>query len=90
MGGTWMIICYGIAGFRDYDGRFSFRPKVPARMKAVRLSMTLRGQLIEIEMTQEAVTYSLREGEGLAFHHCEEELRLSPENPVAVRKHCKP
>ena len=85
MGGTWMAVVYGIAGFRDYDGRFTFRTRLPNRVATLELSLTLRGQLLGVHLTQESATYTLREGQRLVIHHDDEEIRLDSENPVAVR-----
>ncbi len=30
LGGTWMAMVYGFAGMRDYDGRITFAPQLPA------------------------------------------------------------
>ena len=77
IGGTWLATVYGFAGMRDYDGQVSFNP------------LTIRGQMLEVSIERESVTYSLREGDGLEIRHGDEEIRLSPEAPVAVRQHCK-
>jgi alpha,alpha-trehalose phosphorylase len=85
MGGTWMAVVYGIAGFRDYDGRFTFRTRLPKQVATLELSLTLRGQLLGVRLTQDSATYTLREGEELVIHHHDEEIRLDPGNPIAVR-----
>jgi alpha,alpha-trehalose phosphorylase len=85
MGGTWMAVVYGIAGFRDYDGRFTFHTRLPQRVATLEFSLTLRGNLLGVHLTQESATYTLREGKGLVIHHEEEEIRLDPEKPVATR-----
>lgn len=87
MGGTWMVFVYGSAGMRDYDGRLSFRPKPPKVLERIRFPLTVRGQVLEVDIQREATTYSLREGDGLVIWHEDEEIRLSRENPVAVRPH---
>jgi hypothetical protein len=48
-------------------------------------ALTYRGQMLEIEIRQENVEYTLREGESLVIRHETEEIRLTRENPVAVR-----
>jgi len=83
MGGTWMTAVYGFAGMRDYDGRLSFRPIPPARPLKVRFPLTVRGQTIEVDITQESVTYSLREGDRLMVRHYDEEIELLPGRPIS-------
>ncbi len=78
MGGTWMVLVYGFAGMRDYDGKLSFNPKLPQRLEGLRFSLTFRGQVIEIDITQETVIYTLQQGEGLVIHHREKEIQLKP------------
>jgi alpha,alpha-trehalose phosphorylase len=85
MGGTWMAMVYGFAGFRDYEGRFSFQPRLPGRMARIRFPLTLRGNLLDVDITPDGATYTLREGEGLVFQHEDEEITLSPEQPACER-----
>jgi alpha,alpha-trehalose phosphorylase len=47
--------------------------------------MTYRGQMLEIEIGQERVEYTLRDGKCLLVRHETEEVRLTCEHPVAVR-----
>jgi alpha,alpha-trehalose phosphorylase len=56
-------------------------------VEGFKFPLTIRGQVLELDIHQEAVTYSLREGDGLVIHHEDEEIRISPENPVVVRPH---
>jgi alpha,alpha-trehalose phosphorylase len=41
--------------------------------------------MLQVEIGQDKVEYTLREGESLVIRHETEEVRLSRENPVAVR-----
>ena len=82
MGGTWMVLVYGFAGMRDYDGKLSFNPKLPQRLDGLRFNLTFRRQVIEIDITQESVIYTLRKGEGLAIQRREKDIQLKPGLPV--------
>ena len=82
MGGTWMVIVYGCAGMRDYDGTLSFNPRLPQRLEGLRFNLTFREQVIEVDITHEFVTYTLQKGEGLTIQHREREIQLKPEIPV--------
>ena len=82
MGGTWIAVVYGFAGMRDYDGQLTFRPIPPARPLKVRFPLTVRGQTMEIEITQESVTYSLRKGDKLMVRHYDEEIELLRGSPI--------
>jgi alpha,alpha-trehalose phosphorylase len=86
MGGTWMMLTYGFGGMRDNDGTLSFWPRrAPEENAILRFPVTYRGQTLEVEIGPEKVEYALRAGECLMIRHETEELRLSRENPVAVR-----
>ena len=86
MGGTWMMLTYGLAGMRDHDGTLSFRPRrAPEDNAILRFPVTYRGQLLEVEIGLEQVEYALREGDRLVIRHETEEVELTRENPLAVR-----
>jgi alpha,alpha-trehalose phosphorylase len=86
MGGTWMALAYGFGGMQDNDGTLSFWPRrAPEENEILRFPVTYRGQRLEVEIGQDKVEYTLREGESLVIRHETEEVRLSRENPVAVR-----
>ena len=86
MGGTWMMATYGLGGMRDDDGVLSFWPRrAPEDNAILRFPMTYHGQMLEVEVGQEKVEYTLRDGESLVIRHEREEIRLTPENPMAVR-----
>jgi len=86
MGATWMVFTYGVAGMRDHDGRISFHPRLPDTARELRFPLTIRGNLMEVEIKRKSVTYSLKEGEGLAIYHGDEEIRLTSKNATATRK----
>jgi alpha,alpha-trehalose phosphorylase len=86
MGGTWMMLTYGLGGMRDHDGTLSFWPRrAPEDNSVLRFPVTYRGQLLEVEIGLEKVEYILREGERLVIRHETEEVELTRENPLAVR-----
>jgi len=91
IGGTWMALVYGFAGMRDYNGQVSFNPRpLPGRVERIRFPLTIRGQVLEVDIDRKAIKYSLREGEGLVIRHEGEEIRLSPDSPNSVRDCWKP
>ncbi len=87
MGGTWMVFAYGFGGLRDYDGNLSFSPRrAPDYTAIVRFSLNHRGRILEVEIGNETVEYTLREGENLEIHHETEEVRLTRDQPKAIRQ----
>jgi alpha,alpha-trehalose phosphorylase len=86
MGGTWMMLAYGLGGMRDDDGTLSFSPRrAPDDNATLGFRVTYRRQMLEVEIGLERVEYTLREGECLTIHHQAEEIRLTREQPVALR-----
>ena len=86
MGGTWMMLAYGLGGMRDDDGTLSFWPRrAPEDNAILRFPVTYRGQMLEIEIGQEKVEYALRGGDCLVIRHETEEIQLTGEQPLAVR-----
>jgi alpha,alpha-trehalose phosphorylase len=91
MGGTWMVMAYGFAGLRDYDGKISFHPQRPPETQAsLQFSITYRGQLLDIHIGPDSTTYTLREGNAVAFYHEDEELILTPANATVRRPTLEP
>jgi alpha,alpha-trehalose phosphorylase len=77
LGGSWMLCVYGLAGMREYGGRLSFKPRLPGGLKSLRFPLTVRDRVLEVEISAEAATYRLREGERLTFQHRDQEITLS-------------
>ena len=86
MGGTWMMLTYGLGGMRDYDGRLSFWPRrAPEEDATLQFTLTYRGQRLQVEIGPHEVEYALRDGDCLVIHHETEEIPLTRDHPVAVR-----
>ncbi len=77
-----MIFPYGFAGMRDYNGRISFRPRIPERWQKLRFPLTIRGQQLLVDINRESATYLLREGSELVIEHDGEEIKLLKGFPV--------
>jgi alpha,alpha-trehalose phosphorylase len=87
MGGTWMMLTYGFGGMRDDDGMLSFWPRrAPEDNAILRFPVTYRGQILEVEIGVEQVEYALRQGECLVIRHETEQIPLTREHPMAVRR----
>jgi alpha,alpha-trehalose phosphorylase len=86
MGGTWMALVYGFAGMRDHEGCLSFHPRLPKEMDGLRFQLTVRGQMLDVDIDKptHAVTYKLRAGKGLTIAHCGEEVHLVECTPVTL------
>ena len=86
MGGTWMMLVYGLAGMSDNDATLSFWPRrAPEDNAILQFPVTYRGQMLEVKVSPAEVQYTLREGESLVIRHENEEIGLTSEHPTAVR-----
>jgi alpha,alpha-trehalose phosphorylase len=82
-----MMLIYGLAGMRDEDGMLSFRPRrAPEDNARLRFPLTYRGKVLEVEIGPEQVEYALREGDSLVIRHGTEQIQLTKDHPLAVRR----
>ena len=84
MGGSWMLMVYGIAGMRHENGTLSFNPKLPQDIKSLRFSLKLGSQVLRIHMEENSASYSLEQGSELVLSHQGEEVRVTADIPVIV------
>ena len=86
MGGIWMLLTYGFGGMRDDGGKLSFWPRRAPQVNAIlRFPVQYRGQILDVEISQQKAEYTLREGTNLLIRHETEEIQLTQEHPVAAR-----
>ena len=86
MGGTWMMLTFGLGGMRDDGRKLSFWPRrAPEDNAILRFPVTYRDQRLEVEIGLEKVEYALREGDCLTIRHETEEIQLTRERPTVVR-----
>jgi alpha,alpha-trehalose phosphorylase len=91
MGGTWMALAYGFGGLRDHNGILSFRPqRTPEAQSSLRFPITWRGHILDVEISPDSTTYSLREGEELVIQHEDEVVALTRTAPTVSRPTLKP
>jgi len=81
MGAAWMVFVYGFAGMRDDEGGLSFDPRLSPRIERIRFPLTVRRQLLEVDVNHRKATYTLRRGEALVIKHQGQEIRLTAETP---------
>jgi alpha,alpha-trehalose phosphorylase len=84
-GGVWMALVYGFAGMRDEFGVLSFHPRLPEPWERLRFPLTVGGQILDVDITRDSVTYALRDGQPLSIRHEEGEIQLEPGRPVSAR-----
>jgi hypothetical protein len=49
------------------------------------MPLRIRGRLLQLDLEEQTVTYTLKEGDDLVFRHRDEEIRLTAKQAVAVR-----
>lgn len=54
-GGVWMALVYGFAGLRDYGGRLSFTPRLPAGWSRLAFPLLVRGVRLEVELAPASI-----------------------------------
>jgi len=76
MGGTWMVVVYGFAGMRDYNGEISFTPNLPETLTKISFPLQIGLSRLHVTLTQEQVTYSLEGRNPVTIRHCGKPLEL--------------
>jgi alpha,alpha-trehalose phosphorylase len=91
LAGAWIAAVAGFGGMRDHDGKLSFAPRLPARLKRLTFRLRFRGRRLKVEVSDsdsdsdsEAV-YTLLEGSPLSIEHHGKTIRLSGPEPVRER-----
>jgi alpha,alpha-trehalose phosphorylase len=56
----------------------------------LKFPITWRKQLLEVEITPDSTTYTLREGEELTIRHDAEEITVNRQTPAIVRPTSQP
>ena len=69
MAGSWMSLVYGFGGFRDWQGKFSFDPKLPKAWESLTFCLNLRSSVVQIRIKADEVAYSLLQGPAIELTH---------------------
>lgn len=86
-GGVWAGLVSGFGGFRDHNGRFTFDPRLPDGWDRLTFRLTLRGTRIRVDLTAEAVRFTIEVGEADAAVPLEvrgERVVVTPGAPLVV------
>ena len=62
-----MAVVYGFARYRWRTGDFA--PMLPTRARRLRIPLQIHGSQLDLDITENAVTYSLRSGQPLTLRH---------------------
>ncbi len=86
MGGTWMMFVFGFAGLANTGKAPEFSPNLPEEMLRLSFSITILGNLIEVDLNHSEAMYTLKNGDGIALRHAGIDFEISPESPTFVTK----
>ena len=79
-----MAVVHGIAGMRDDGDELEFDPHTWPELEHLRFPLSWHGQTLEVSLTNESVTYSLRQGSGLTIRHRGRAVDLTEGNPATI------
>ena len=86
MGGTWMMFVFGFAGLANTGEKPEFSPSLPKEMLRLDFSITILGNLIEVDLNHSEARYTLKDGDGIALCHAGVDFEISPDNPTFTTK----
>jgi len=81
MGGSWLCIVQGFAGFRLRDKVLTFAPKLPTQWKKLTFKLTVLACQIQISIDTKQVTYQLLSGTHAQLMHRQHAFELSTQQP---------
>jgi alpha,alpha-trehalose phosphorylase len=84
MAGAWLVMVHGIGGMRDRDGTISFAPQLPDAWQRLCFRLVVREQVVEVDVTPEQTSYTLRAGDGLEIEHRGKRFEVRPGAPTVV------
>jgi alpha,alpha-trehalose phosphorylase len=82
-GGTWMALVYAFAGYRWRTRHPQFSPMLPTRARRVRFPLLIGGSMLDVDIEEDRVTYSVRSGDPVTAQHCGQEFTASRTSPVS-------
>jgi alpha,alpha-trehalose phosphorylase len=82
MAGAWIAAVAGFGGMRDHNGSLTFAPRLPARLVRLAFRLLFRSRRLKIDVTKDATTYTLSEGEPLEIAHHGEPITVAKDEPV--------
>jgi alpha,alpha-trehalose phosphorylase len=84
-GGTWMAVVYGFARYRWRTGDFA--PMLPTRARRLHIPLQIQGSRLDLDITEDKVTYSLRSGQPLTLRHYGTQFTATAGTPRSFSGH---
>ena len=82
LAGAWIAAVAGLGGMRHFGGALAFAPRLPEDLRRLRFRLLYRGRRVQVEVDDEAASYTLLSGEPLEVRHYGEPFRMSEGEPV--------
>jgi alpha,alpha-trehalose phosphorylase len=82
-GGTWMGVVYAFAGYRWRTRGPEFSPMLPTRARRLHFPLLLRGSMLDVDIQERCVTYSVRTGDPVTAYHYGQEFTVAAGSPVS-------
>jgi alpha,alpha-trehalose phosphorylase len=82
LAGSWLALVAGFGGFRDFDGKLTFAPRLPPGTDRLAFRIGVAAGRVLVEVEGETATYTLQQGQALEVAHFGETLALRAGAPV--------
>ena len=83
-GGVWSALVYGFGGLRDFEGRFTIDPRLPAEWTSLTYRIPLREARLQVGVDQDQVTLTLETGEQAEVSVRGKQVQVTAAEPVIV------
>ena len=90
LAGSWIALVAGFGGLRDHGGMLSFHPQLPPSITRLRFAIRWRGGTVQVAITPDEVTYTLRDGQPIELRHAGELFTLGTEPVHRPTCHVEP
>jgi alpha,alpha-trehalose phosphorylase len=91
MGGAWMCVVNGFAGFRvrattedPLNGDVCFAPRLPSAIQSTSFCVMVQNRIIKVSIDQQSTHYQLISGEALQIFHDKTPHMLCGESPLTL------
>jgi alpha,alpha-trehalose phosphorylase len=84
LAGTWIALVQGLAGLRERNGIVTFSPQLPTGITTLTVTICVQSRRLHIEITPDATTYRLRDGEPLSVQHNGRALTVTTAAPISA------
>ena len=84
LAGTWIALVQGLAGLREHNDSVTFSPQLPPGINGLAVTICVQSRRLHVEITPDATTYRLHDGEPLSVHHDGRPLTVTMAAPISA------